>query len=170
MSRLAFTPGHHSFYGCAHITIISGKVTVLGAELETGFSTDLFAPISGIPTEFFSESGFGMEFVPIPESVLTTDEIRLYYVRSCPDGFNQIAPCFFHSPVVRGAAFPESVVRFLDKLASGEPLKLFFGGPRGAGKSTLCRFAANRILNKHDSVVVVDLDIGQSGLSLPGTI
>ncbi|XP_023311609.1 polynucleotide 5'-hydroxyl-kinase NOL9 [Anoplophora glabripennis] len=48
--------------------------------------------------------------------------------------------------------------------------KLMITGGKGVGKSTLLRFAINRLLNKFDKIRVLDLDPGQSEFTVPGCV
>lgn len=48
--------------------------------------------------------------------------------------------------------------------------KLMIAGGKGVGKSTLLRFAINRLLNRFNKVRVLDLDPGQSEFMMPGCV
>ena len=43
-------------------------------------------------------------------------------------------------------------------------------GAKGVGKSTLLRYSINRILKKHDTVAVIDCDVGQPEFTVPGMV
>ena len=43
-------------------------------------------------------------------------------------------------------------------------------GPVDVGKSTLCRYLVNYLLNRWPVVCYVDLDVGQSEFTVPGVV
>ena len=43
-------------------------------------------------------------------------------------------------------------------------------GPTDVGKSTVCKLLANYAARLGRSPIIVDLDVGQSEISVPGTI
>ena len=167
---LSLPAGQHSFYGLASITILSGKPVVMGAELSDGYSTDLFAPIYTLPVQFDSQTEFSMRVDPIPHDVVTPDELRFYFPSHIPEGFNEVARGLFHSPIIRGPSFPAPTLKFIDGFTGRKPAVVFVTGPKGSGKTTMSRYIVNRVLSKHDSVCLLDIDPGQPSLSLPGTI
>ena len=59
-----------------------------------------------------------------------------------------------------------------DPFISPQPARIMVTGPKGSGKSTFCRYLANRIITRkpHSSVLFLDADPGQPELSLPGTV
>lgn len=63
--------------------------------------------------------------------------------------------------------FSNSWLRALDEVTNG---RVLICGNRGVGKSTLFRFAVNRLLSLGRRVIVVDTDPGQSELGTPGSL
>ena len=167
---LSLPAGQHAFYGLAYVTILKGKPLVLGADLSTDYSFELFAPIYKIPVQFECQTEFSMRVDPIPDENIGTDELRFYFPRSVPEGFNEVARGLFHSPIIRGASWPTAAVNFIDGFTGRKACVVFVGGPKGVGKSTLTRYVVNRVLSKRESVCLLDLDPGQPELSLPGTV
>lgn len=53
-------------------------------------------------------------------------------------------------------------------LSSGSPPRIFVAGGKGVGKSTLSKWLSHRLLSHYPRVVWVDLDPGQSELTIPG--
>lgn len=43
-------------------------------------------------------------------------------------------------------------------------------GPADVGKSTLCRYLVNYLLNRWPIVCYIDLDVGQREFTVPGTV
>lgn len=169
-SIMHFNSGFHSFYGLMEITVVSGSPTVLGAELQQGFSDNFFAPIYSLPLTFESQNGFSLKINSLSQDYLAPNEIRFYIPSSVPEGYQQITRGVYYSTIMKGALFPPPSVRFIDNITKRKPSSILIAGSKGSGKSTFARFAVNRILNSHNQVAFLDLDPGQPEFNLPGTI
>lgn len=52
----------------------------------------------------------------------------------------------------------------------GGAIRSLVCGAKGVGKSTLLRYTINRILKRHDTVAVIDCDVGQPEFTVPGIV
>jgi polynucleotide 5'-hydroxyl-kinase GRC3/NOL9 len=170
MREITLDAGTHSFYGRATVTVLTGRPVFHGAAFSVGASFDLFAPGYRLPCACDSDSAFSLRAASLPPDSLAPDELRYYFPQSIPEGFNELIPGFFHSPIIRGPVYPAATQRFLDSVISKHPSRILITGGKGAGKSLFSRYALNRVLNVYDSVAFLDLDPGQPELSLSGSL
>jgi polynucleotide 5'-hydroxyl-kinase GRC3/NOL9 len=69
-----------------------------------------------------------------------------------------------------GSTIPRSWTRIVHSLSSMRECKAMIIGPADAGKSTLCTYLMNELLNRNIQVRVIDADIGQADIGPPTTI
>lgn len=69
-----------------------------------------------------------------------------------------------------GSTIPKSWLGIVHSLNSMREGKAMIIGPADAGKSTLCTYLMNELLNRNIQVQVIDADIGQADIGPPTTI
>ena len=166
----SFAPGKHSFYGMMHIYVEVGNPCVNGASLKPGFCGDIFAPLYGLPYTFESNEAFAMTISSLSQDVLSPKEIKYYLPKSPPDGFKEICAGVFYSQIIHGCVYQQALINFVENTLNKKPSKIFIAGNKGAGKSTLSRIVANKVISRYGHVGFLDLDPGQPEISLPGSI
>jgi polynucleotide 5'-hydroxyl-kinase GRC3/NOL9 len=151
--------------------VVKGRPCVHGADLSEGWASRICAPMYTLPLGIECSTEFSLVFEAVSPEVLCPDEVPFYFPATVPDGFNEILPGVFHSPIIRGPTYPAADTRFIDSVISRNSEAIFFvGGSNRVGKSTFCRYMMNRILSHRSRVALLDLDIGQPHFALCGTI
>jgi polynucleotide 5'-hydroxyl-kinase GRC3/NOL9 len=167
---MPFLPGTHSFYGICDVTVVSGTPTFHGAKVSPGSSFFLAAPIYGLPFPCDSSSPFSLRLSPRALDDVLPEEQQFYFPSNPPDGFKELLSGVFYSRIIHGPTYPLKALRSVDDMAARRPCTVLVSGAKGNGKSTFVRYIVNRLLNSCSSVVLLDLDIGQSEISHPGSI
>lgn len=165
-----FEPGTHSFYGAMNIEILNGTVYLNGATLTPGFMSNIFAPPNNLPISFESSEPFTMRISEIDITMLSKFETNIYDIKRTPDGFTKLGNYIYYSSMMRGAEYPQSLIKFVDNIILKKPTKIFLCGGKGVGKSTFSKVLTNKIISLHGKVGFLDLDPGQPEISLPGSI
>lgn len=189
-----------SFYGLFTLKVLYGKVEVLGSILESNSKpVNLYSPRGSallyvknathcqdsnkqikinhlFPTQ---DSLEGDIFVEANSAVILCSKLedaKVLFVEKYisqkifPKLENDSVPQIIFEPSGNTNTIKQSSV--WDEVLSNVSWdsKLMITGGKGVGKSTLLRFAINRLLNKFDKVRVLDLDPGQSEFTVPGCI
>jgi len=126
--------------GPASLMLIDGEAEVLGAPIEKEEKL-LVREEKQIPVEAVTDS---------------TIQICLGNVASCTE--------------IKGTTIPSSWKSLAEASLEMSNPKILTIGNTDSGKSTLCTFLANMLLEKHTRVSVIDADVGQSDIGPPGTI
>jgi len=126
--------------GPASLMLIDGEAEVLGAPIEKEEKL-LVREEKQIPIE------------AVTDSII---QISLGDVASCTE--------------IQGTTIPSSWKSLAEATLEMPNPKILTIGTTDSGKSTLCTFLANMLLEKHPRVYVIDADVGQSDIGPPATI
>ena len=141
MARTALSAGRTLLVsGPASLTLIEGEATVLGAPVEREERL-LVREEKQIAVEAATDSVF---------------ETSLGENATCTD--------------IEGTTIPTSWKNLADAVLETPCPKILTVGDVDSGKSTLCTYLANMLLDKYPSVSVIDADVGQSDIGPPATI
>jgi polynucleotide 5'-hydroxyl-kinase GRC3/NOL9 len=126
--------------GPASLVLLEGEAEVLGAPVEREEKL-LVREEKQIPIETMTDSVF---------------QISLGETGSCRE--------------ISGTTIPNSWKTLVEAVLKLPCPTVLVVGPTDSGKSTLCTYLANMLLEKHARVTVVDADVGQSDIGPPATI
>ncbi|OHT00952.1 hypothetical protein TRFO_32213 [Tritrichomonas foetus] len=172
MTSHSFNAGDHSFYGAFDLELLSGKITFFGASFNQGFKDKIFAPFHQLPLVIHSEDQFEINFTSLEEKDFDPCEYRFYDY--CPETYTEIMPRVYYKEGMHGASYEKETIDKIDEIVKGSPKKIYLFGPKSFGKSTMSRFLVNKIKSAtHEQprkVIFVDLDPGQSEISLPSIL
>ena len=126
--------------GPARLNLIGGQATILGASLNN--STNMV-----IQRE---------KQLPIESEVEAEIEITLGRTGAMME--------------MEGSSLPESWKNVVNSLANMSKGTAMIIGPSDVGKSTLCTYLMNALINRRRNVRVLDADIGQADIGPPTTI
>lgn len=129
-----------------HVTLRAGSAEIFGTSLDLGDRLSL----SGVKVAIFSWEGATLELEGDPDVVYEADETPMQSYLNVHDTLE----------ARRQAA----------EAAASEGPRAFVVGPTDSGKSTLCKILLNYAVRTGWAPLMVDLDIGQGSVTVPGCL
>jgi polynucleotide 5'-hydroxyl-kinase GRC3/NOL9 len=126
--------------GPASLVLVQGEAEILGAPVEKEERL-LVREERQLPVEAMTDSIF---------------QVSLGESGSCKE--------------IDGTAIPTSWKSLVERALGMSCPTVLVVGPTDSGKSTLCTYLANVLLDKHPSISVIDADVGQSDIGPPATV
>jgi len=153
----------------------SGTCEIYGSEIAVGMKVK----ISGQKFAVFTWHGAEVELEGTPESAYKASETPMQtymnvhgvleerrQAAQAASGAQQQAEAAGGS----GAGGSEAAAPTEEELSAGEGPRVLLVGPTDSGKSTLTRILTNYATRRQWAPLLVDLDVGQNGVTPPGTI
>eukprot|EP00727_Mastigamoeba_balamuthi_P008597 m51a1_g436 hypothetical protein (733) ;mRNA; r:64669-67771 len=158
-----------AFYGAALVTVVSGTARVNGVDVAASARAHaVLAPFAG-PAALVQPSQGAAVTVRVADVPGPLPSETAFRSPSSDAGPIEGLPRFFPSQGAEGVTVPVAW-RKLAESVRGTRARVAVVGAKGAGKSTLARFAASSLAAAGSAPLFLDLDPGQPEFSAPGLV